>query len=249
MTAQDREIPSQLIEILRSSQRVAVLTGAGISAESGIPTFRQAQSGLWAQYDPAELATHHAFERNPRLVWEWYTWRRNLISKATPNPGHRALVELETLFPEFTLITQNVDGFHRLAGSMNVIELHGNIFRTKCSREGGIVPEWPETTEIPPHCPHCNGLLRPDVVWFGESLPAEALNTAYQAMNSCQVLFSIGTSSLIEPAASLPYVALNNDVTVVEINPLNTPLTPIVNFSLPHAAGEILPRLVSAIAS
>jgi NAD-dependent deacetylase len=249
MVSQDREIPSTLIEILRSSQRIAVLTGAGISAESGIPTFRQAQSGLWAQYDPTELATQDAFERNPRLVWEWYNWRRILISEAAPNPGHRALVEMEALYPEFTLITQNVDGFHRLSGNMNVIELHGNIFRTKCSGGCGIVLEWPETTQIPPHCPHCDGQLRPDVVWFGESLPSEALIAASQAVNSCQVFFSIGTSSLIEPAASLPLIALNSSAILVEINPLDTPLTKWVNFSLPYPAGEILPKLIAAIKS
>ena len=249
MATQHQEFPGEVIEILQSSQRVAVLTGAGISAESGIPTFREAQSGLWARYDPAELATPEAFQRNPRLVWEWYSWRRNLISQSAPNQGHHALVEMETFYPEFSLITQNVDGFHRLSGSQNVIELHGNIFRTKCSLEDELILEWPETEQVPPHCPHCDGHLRPDVVWFGESLPSKALESAFQAVNSCQVFLSIGTSSLVEPAASLPLIALNNGASVIEINPQETPLTPLANFSIQRPAGEVLPQLVTAIKS
>jgi NAD-dependent deacetylase len=247
MSAQEQEIPRALIDILQSSQQVAVLTGAGISAESGVPTFRQAQTGLWAQYDPTELATPAAFERNPRLVWEWYTWRRNLISEADLNPAHHALVEMETYYSKFTLITQNVDGFHRLAGSRNLIELHGDIFRTKCVRENRIIPDWVVTDQLPPRCPQCDSLLRPDVVWFGESLPSEAINTAIQDVNSTQVFFSIGTSTLVEPAASLPFIALNNGATVVEINPQETPLTPLVSYALTYPAGEILPSLMAAI--
>ena len=247
MAAKSHDIPDDLIEFLQSSQRIAVLTGAGISAESGVPTFREAQTGLWAQYDPTELATPTAFERNPRLVWEWYTWRRDLILEAAPNPAHQALVEMETFYSEFTLITQNVDGFHRLAGSQNVIELHGDIFRTKCSRENRIIVEWPETDQVPPHCPQCDGLLRPDVVWFGESLPSTAIDEAFQAVNSCQVFFSVGTSTLVEPSASLPFIALNNGATVGEINPQETPLTPLVSFSLPYPAGEILPQITDTI--
>jgi NAD-dependent deacetylase len=247
MAAQNQEIPGRVIEILQSSQRVAVLTGAGISAQSGIPTFRQAQTGLWAQYDPTELATPEAFQRNPRLVWEWYTWRRDLISEASPNPGHDALVEMETFYPEFTLITQNVDGFHQLAGSQNVIELHGNIFRTKCSGEDRVILEWPMTDQIPPHCPDCDGHLRPDVVWFGERLQSQALESAFQSVNSCQVFLSIGTSSLVEPAASLPFMALNKGTPVIEINPQETPLTPSANYFIQQHAGEVLPPLMAAI--
>lgn len=249
MTPQSREFPSEIIEILKSSQRVAVLTGAGISAESGVPTFRDAQTGLWSRYDPAELATPQAFHQNPKLVWEWYTWRRELISRAHPNPGHYALVEMETLFPEFSLITQNVDGLHRLAGSHAIIELHGDISRTKCSFENQVISIWPETGEIPPHCPHCSELLRPDVVWFGESLPAEPLEAAFMAASSCQVFLSIGTSTLVEPAASLPFIARRNEAAIIEINPQETPLTPLANYTSKHPAGEILPRMVTAIKS
>jgi NAD-dependent deacetylase len=249
MAAQNQEFPGKVLEILQSSQRVAVLTGAGISAESGIPTFREAQSGLWARYDPVELATPEAFQRNPRLVWEWYTWRKDLISQSAPNPGHHALVEMETFYPGFSLITQNVDGFHRLSGSRNVIELHGNIFRTKCSLEDRIILEWPETEQVPPQCPRCDGYLRPDVVWFGESLPSEALDSAFQAVNSCHVFLSIGTSALVEPAASLPILALNNGAFVIEINPQETPLTPMANHSIQGPAGEVLPQLITEIQS
>ena len=245
MTTQGREFPSEIIEILKSSQRVAVLTGAGISAESGVPTFREAQTGLWSRFDPAELATPQAFHQNPKLVWEWYTWRRELISRAQPNPGHYALAEMETIFSDFTLITQNVDGLHRLAGSHATIELHGDISRTKCSFENQIISDWPETDAIPPYCPHCGELLRPDVVWFGESLPTEPLEAAFEAASSCQVFLSIGTSALVEPAASLPFVALRNEAAIIEINPQETPLTPLASYSYHHPAGEALPELVS----
>src|SRR4029434_141578 len=159
------EIPPSLLEILRKADRVAVLTGAGISAESGIPTFRDAQTGLWASFRPEELATREAFEKNPRRVWEWYAHRRDGVQKAEPNDGHRALVEMEKRFSRFTLITQNVDGLHRRAGSRALIELHGNIARSKCFSEEIPVESWKEDREVPPRCPRCGGFLRPDVVW------------------------------------------------------------------------------------
>lgn len=239
-------IPPELIEALRNAQHVAVLTGAGISAESGIPTFRDAQTGLWAQYRPEQLATPEAFMRDPRLVWEWYAWRRELVSRAAPNPGHFALATLQQHVPQVTVITQNVDGFHQQAGSQTVIELHGNITRTKCFDDNTIVDQWPETDEVPPPCPSCNGLLRPDVVWFGESLPVEALTTAYAATTSCDLFFSIGTSALVHPAASLPYEALQRGIRVVEINPDATPLTGDVHYSLRGPSGVVLPDLLAA---
>ncbi|MEM8532370.1 MAG: NAD-dependent deacylase [Chloroflexota bacterium] len=239
-------IPAELIDALRNAQHVAVLTGAGISAESGIPTFRDAQTGLWAQYRPEELATPEAFMRNPRLVWEWYAWRRELVSRAAPNPGHFALATLQQHVPQVTVITQNVDGFHQQAGSQTVIELHGNITRTKCFDDNTIVDQWPETDEVPPQCPSCDGLLRPDVVWFGESLPVEALTTAYSATTSCDLFFSIGTSALVHPAASLPYEALQCGIKVVEINPDATPLTGDVHYSLRGPSGVVLPDLLTA---
>ncbi len=240
----DTDIPAELIEALRSARHVAVLTGAGISAESGVPTFREAQTGLWARYSPEELATRDAFRRQPQLVWEWYEWRRGLVSQARPNPGHLALVELERRVPHFTLITQNVDGLHQRAGSRDVVELHGNIHRTKCYVEETIVDEWPDTGEIPPRCPTCGGPLRPDVVWFGESLPEAALFAAVEASRACDLFLSIGTSALVQPAASLPYEAIRRGVVTVEINPDETPLTPHVSYSLRGPAGRILPALV-----
>ncbi|MDQ4106584.1 MAG: NAD-dependent protein deacylase, partial [Actinomycetota bacterium] len=159
-------LPPQLVEEVRRARSVVALTGSGISAESGIPTFRQAQTGLWARYDPQQLATPEAFMRDPKLVWEWYGWRRKLVGEAEPNPGHRALAELEDRLPDFTLVTQNVDGLHGRSGSRDVIELHGNILRTVCSVERVEVE--PVTSGSPPVCPNCGAPLRPDVVWFGE---------------------------------------------------------------------------------
>lgn len=242
------ETPLELIQVLRSARSAAVLTGAGISAESGIPTFREAQSGLWSRYRPEELATPAAFEKNPRLVWEWYAWRREIVSRALPNPGHLALAEMEDHLPRFTLITQNVDGLHQRAGSGKkaaLIELHGNIQRTKCYKENRVVERWQETPDPPPRCPHCGGPLRPDVVWFGESLPWDALEAAQAAAANCEVFFSIGTSALVEPAASLPLIALRSGACVVEINPQSTPLTRLATYFLPYPAGVVLPALTS----
>lgn len=240
-------IPSELINALRKAQHVAVLTGAGISAESGVPTFREAQTGLWAQYNPQELATPQAFRRDPRLVWEWYAWRRELVNQANPNPGHLALAELEQRVPHFTLITQNVDGLHARAGSQHIIELHGNLNRTKCFENDRMVTKWEESDEVPPRCPRCNGLLRPDVVWFGEMLPSGMLTAALEAVHSCHVFLSIGTSAVVQPAASLPTEALRSGAIAVEINPQRTPLTPYMSFHLAGPAGEVLPALVEAL--
>ena len=238
-------IPVPLVTRLRAAQRVAVLTGAGISAESGVPTFREAQTGLWARYDPTDLATPEAFRRDPRLVWEWYVWRQQLVRAAQPNPGHHALAAMAHHIAGWTLITQNVDGLHRRAGSDPVLELHGNLFRTKCFDENRQVDQWPESEAIPPRCPHCGGLLRPDVVWFGEALPTAALRAAEQAAIGADVFFSIGTSSQVYPAADLPFIALNAGATVVEINPQPTPLSTHATFSLNGAAGVILPDLLT----
>jgi NAD-dependent deacetylase len=242
------EFPASLTAALRSATAIAVLTGAGISAESGVPTFRDAQTGLWSKYDPLELATPEAFRRDPKLVWDWYAWRRAMVAEARPNPGHRALAEMEARVSKFTLITQNVDGLHRQAGSRNVIELHGNIQRTKCFDEDAIVEAWPDTGETPPRCPRCGGLLRPDVVWFGESLPSQALADAVYAAQSCDVFFSIGTSALVQPAASLPHRAIARGRVIVEVNPDPTPLSrevpPEHLYTLRGKAGEILPALV-----
>jgi NAD-dependent deacetylase len=241
------EFSPDLIRLLRAAQHIAVLTGAGVSAESGIPTFRDAQVGLWAQYRPEDLATPEAFERNPRLVWDWYVWRGEIVRGARPNPGHYALADMQQRVSQFSLITQNVDGLHQQAGSTDVIELHGNIMRIKCSQENVVIDQWPESAEAPPRCPRCRAYLRPDVVWFGELLPPAALETAAQAANTCDVFFSIGTSGLVEPAASFARVALQRGAAVVEVNPTITPLTSRATFVLQGASGEILPALVKAV--
>jgi NAD-dependent deacetylase len=241
-------IPAELTTILRTAERVTIMTGAGISAESGVPTFRDAQTGLWAKYDPMELATPNAFRRNPKLVWEWYAWRRELIANTRPNAGHMALAQLEQQIPNLTLITQNIDGLHRAAGSANPIELHGNITRTKCFEDGRIISRWPETTDVPPRCPECGGYLRPDVVWFTETLPPDALSQAIHASQNCDLFFSIGTSALVQPAASLAHEARQSGAALVEINLEPTPLTRYADFALHGPAGTILPALLKNLA-
>jgi NAD-dependent deacetylase len=237
-----------LISILRTAKRVVALTGAGVSAESGVPTFRDSMSGLWAQFKPEELASPDAFMRNPKLVWEWYAWRRKLVSDVKPNPGHHALAELERRVPSFTLITQNVDSLHQRAGSKTVIELHGNISRVKCSAENKVVENWQETSEVPPHCPNCKtGLLRPDVVWFGEMLPERELELSYAACVEAEIFFSIGTSALVHPAAKLPLLAVGTGAKLVEINPTETPLSRDADFLINGPSGKILPELLKAV--
>ncbi|MBI2924577.1 MAG: NAD-dependent deacylase [Verrucomicrobia bacterium] len=239
------EIPSELSAALRRARRVTVLTGAGISAESGVPTFRDAQTGMWANFKPEELATPEAFRRNPKMVWEWYDWRRKLVTQVLPNPGHLALVEMEKRVPQFTLITQNVDGLHQRAGSRRVIELHGNISRTKCFDEEIVVAEWKETGEVPPRCPRCGGMLRPDVVWFGEMLPEATIEAAFAASRNCDLFFSIGTSAVVHPAAALPVEARHQGATVVEINPGETPVSEWAKFILRGPSGQMLPLLIT----
>jgi NAD-dependent deacetylase len=222
---------------------LAVLTGAGISAESGVPTFR-GEEGLWHSYRAEDLATPRAFHRDPRLVWEWYDWRRSLIGQCQPNAAHTVLVEMESRFDEFVLITQNVDGLHRLAGSRSIVELHGNIWGMRCT--GGCRPTWEDRTvplpEIPPRCPDCGALVRPDVVWFGESLPAKALEEAFAAARRCQVMLVVGTSAVVHPAASLPVVGLQAGAYVIEINPQATPLSEHVHETIRKPAAVALPE-------
>jgi len=241
-------IPAELIRRIAAAKRITVLTGAGVSAESGVPTFRDAQTGLWAKYRPEDLATPSAFRRNPRLVWEWYDWRRKLVAEAKPNPAHVALAEMENLFPHFHLVTQNVDGLHQRAGSRNVIELHGNITRTKCFDEDTIISTWAHAGDIPPKCPNCGGLLRPDVVWFEEPMPEAEMELALRASMTCDVFLSIGTSTVVYPAASLPFQALRSGATIVEINPQPTPFTDQAHFVLAGAAGAVLPELLASSA-
>lgn len=239
-----------LLQSLREAAHIVVLTGAGVSAESGIPTFRQAQTGLWAQYDPQELATPAAFRRNHRLVWRWYQWRRELVSDASPNPAHHALAAMEEVATNLTLITQNVDSLHRQAGSHNIVELHGNLTRNKCFDYGHPVTAAeeiaPEDPDDPPRCPHCRSLLRPDVVWFGETLPADAIEAAFAATQECDVFFAIGTSAVVHPAAGLPLLAMERGALTIEVNPDRTSLSPLVDHRFSQPAGELVPALVLA---
>jgi NAD-dependent deacetylase len=239
-------IPQSLAGAIAAARSVAVLTGAGVSAESGVPTFRDAQTGLWAQFDPQKLATPDAFRRNPKLVWDWYAWRRKLVAEAEPNAGHRALAMLEGRVSDFVLITQNVDGLHRRAGSRNVVELHGNIGRVKCSRENTIVEHWTEVGDEVPRCAGCGALLRPDVVWFEESLSPDALQAAEDAARRCQILLVVGTSAEVYPAAALPDYAKSAGATIIEINPNPTPLSDAADYVLRAPAGDVLPALVAA---
>ena len=240
--------PPELLSFLRASTRVAALTGAGVSQESGLRTFRDAQVGIWAQYRPEDLATPEAFERNPRLVWDFYATRREGAGEAQPNAGHLALAGMEKRFVQFTLITQNIDGLHQRAGSRNLIELHGNLRRIRCSRGCGLIDEWDELPEVVPACPKCGSPLRPDVVWFGENLPEDGLQAAIAAANTCQVFFSIGTSGLVQPAASLAFWAKKRGAVLVEINYEPTPLSEHVDYAFHGKSGEILPALLDALA-
>jgi len=241
------EFSSDLVGFLRKISKLTVLTGAGASQESGLRTFRDSQTGLWAQYKPEELASPQAFERNPKLIWDWYAWRREAIKDVRPNAGHYALAELKKRIPQFTLITQNVDGLHRMAGNQNVLELHGNIQRVRCSKCYTFTETWDDDTDSVPRCAECGGLLRPDVVWFGESLPRAQLEAAVEATRTCDVFFSIGTSGVVQPAASLAFAAHNRGAIVVEINAEVTPLTPKADFVLQGKSGEILPELVRVV--
>jgi NAD-dependent deacetylase len=249
------EIPQALIEKLLAAKRITVITGAGVSAESGIPTFRDAQTGLWANYRAEELATPQAFRANPELVWDWYAWRRKLVGDADPNPGHFALAELENWAPAFDLITQNVDGLHQIAGSKNVTELHGNIRKVKgldCQQDRecpsrGEAERYDDATEKPPRCAVCGTYMRPGVVWFGESLSPESIEAAAEAASNCDVFFSVGTSAIVYPAASFIYQALANGAATVEINPQPTPQSEEVHFSLKGGAGSVLPALMQQL--
>lgn len=229
---------------LSAARQVAVLTGAGISAESGVPTFR-GPGGLWREHRPEDLATPEAFAADPRLVWEWYAWRRSRIAPARPNPGHEALAALERRAPGFTLITQNVDGLHALAGSRALLEIHGSLWRTRCLG-CGVVREDRATAlpEIPPRC-SCGGLLRPDVVWFGEPLPEELFARAVAAVEACDLLLVVGTSGVVQPAASFAGSALARGVPVVEINLDPTPLSGHATISIRGRSGVLLPELIS----
>jgi len=237
----------ELLRTLRASleaARIVAFTGAGISAESGIPTFR-GPNGLWRNYSPEKLASPEAFLNDPRLVWEWYDWRRQIIHKAQPNPGHHALVEMERRAREqFTLVTQNVDGLHDRAGSRNVVKLHGDIWQVRCTGCGkGRHDERVPMDPLPPLCP-CGALLRPAVVWFGETLPESAWEQAVEAARRARVFLVIGTSALVYPAAGLVQMARQSGARIAIVNPDPTPADELAEWVLRGPAGDLLPRLL-----
>lgn len=232
---------------LRAAEHVCILTGAGVSAESGIPTFREAQTGVWAQFSPQELATPEAFAKDPERVWGWYGARRATIRSAQPNPAHLALVTLASRVAHTTLITQNVDDLHERAGSTGVVRLHGSIMHARCSAgcPGSLLASGEDGSGVPP-CPSCGALLRPDVVWFGEAMPMKSFEAAREAAVACDVFLSVGTSNIVEPAASLPWIAATHGATVIVVNPTmegqrsGPSILPIEG-----PAGVMLPRLVA----
>lgn len=240
--------------LLADSRRLVVLTGAGISQESGIPTFRDAMTGLWARFEPGQLATPQAFQRDPKLVWDWYVYRRELLAGVAPNPGHGAIAALEALLPQVVVVTQNVDGLHQAAGSTDVITLHGDLRRNKCFASCQGDPTlidiealaW-DTEAGPPTCPHCGAWVRPDVVWFGEMLPEAALRRAFDLSEAADAMLVVGTSGVVQPAARLPFVARRAGAAIIEVNPVASEVTPIARLHLRGPAGVVLPQVIDAM--
>lgn len=240
------------VAAVAAADLVVAATGAGMSKESGIPTFRDAQEGLWARYDPQELASREGFRGNPARVWGWYNYRRGLIAARTPHAGHHALAELERLVPQVVLVTQNIDGLHSRAGSSTVLELHGNINRFKCFEQDHPVqievPLAEADGEVePPKCERCGSPIRPDVVWFGEMLPAGVFEKADALGRACDVMLVVGTSGIVQPAASLPLAARAAGATVIEINTEPSQLTPYMDLFLQGSAGNVLPQLLAGV--
>lgn len=233
----------RLLDALRGSGCLMVVTGAGVSAESGLATFRGPE-GLWEGRDPASLATPEAFHRDPEGVWRFYAWRRQQAAKAEPNPAHLAIAALERGRDDFLLVTQNVDGLHSRAGSRRLVELHGTLWRTRCAREGTESEDTREDVGPLPRCSACGALLRPAVVWFGEALPEEGLHLAARTAQRARLVLVVGTSSLVYPAASIPVVAARSGAWVVEINPERTSLSEIAHERFEGPAGVVLPRLL-----
>lgn len=242
----DNHMIEKAIERLKETKYALVITGAGISAESGIPTFR-GEDGLWKNHRAEDLATPWAFARDPVTVWKWYDWRRGIIGRAEPNPGHLAIKQLEEILPKFLLITQNVDGLHGRTGIRNMIEIHGNLWRVRCERDGrtSMLMDVP-LKEIPPRC-ECGATLRPDVVWFGESMPVEETRKAYNVMNLCDTLIVVGTSGVVHPVASFPQTVKDNGGYVIEVNMEPTPISNTAHISLYGGSGEILPAIVRGL--
>lgn len=251
----DEATDPRIVAALRAAARVVVLTGAGVSAESGIPTFRDKQTGLWERFDASELATPYAFERDPALVWGWYEWRRAAVLEARPNRAHQAIAAMRNLVPRFTLITQNVDDLHERAGSRDVLHLHGELSHPYCEkcRQSYVHPNTPArlrpggTPIEPPRCGACGARIRPGVVWFGESLPAQVWGSALESVEQCEFLISCGSSSLVQPAASLTTLAVDAGATVIQVNPNPTDMDNSVTFNIRRPAGAALPQLIADV--
>ncbi len=242
---------TQASELIRKSPKPLVFTGAGMSKESGIPTFRDALDGLWSKYNPEDLASAEAFQSDPALVWSFYEERRRTLWNCQPNAGHHALAELERKRPGLTIVTQNVDGFHQAAGNTTVYPLHGNILQNRCFHGcAGLyeTPREPTPDGLPPACPTCGKRsLRPDVIWFGEMLDAVLMQKAMDAVEACDLMLIIGTSGLVYPAAGLAEIAMDSWRTVIEINPTRSTFSNRVNLFIPSTAAEALPRIVGAL--
>lgn len=240
------DLPEELVTRLREARSVVVLTGAGMAAESGVATFRETHTGLWARHRPEDLATREAFSRNPRLVWQWYAWRRELVRHAEPHAGHVALAVLERQLPSFAVVTQNVDGLHQRAGSRRVTELYGNLFADRCFREGElVVPEDPHGE--PPSCPRCGGPVRPGVVWFGEDLPEEVVSESNRLLDSCEVLLVVGASGLAWPAAGFAGFARSRGAWIAEINHAPSEISETAHLVVRERAGVALACLAEAL--
>jgi NAD-dependent deacetylase len=243
------EFVQNAAQLLAQASRVACLTGAGVSAESGVPTFREAHTGLWTRFDPMELASQEGFAADPGLVWRWYVERLCMVEDAMPNAGHIALAQLESVLSQFTILTQNVDNLHERAGSQSVVHLHGSIAAFRCSgcRRPYALQAGDRNTTMPPTCPACGAYVRPDVVWFGELLPDEALENAWTKAESCDVMLVVGTSGVVYPAAQLPYLAKRAGSVIIDVNVEANPISEMADLFLQGPSGEVLPRLVKAI--
>lgn len=251
MNEQTQRVIAEVAARLSAARRVAVLTGAGASAESGVATFRDAQTGLWSHFDAQRLASQEGFTDDPGLVWGWYMHRLAMVEVAQPNPGHLALATLAGDVDELTLITQNVDDLHERAGSQHVLHLHGHIGRFHCNECGAAYYLQPEdrVASLPPVCRLCNGYVRPGVVWFGEMLPERVLNAAWRAAEQCDLFLVVGTSGIVYPAAQLPIVARNHGARVIEVNTEPSPLSEVVDYMLLGPSGQILPAILAELRS
>ncbi|MEI7839023.1 MAG: NAD-dependent deacylase [Methylococcaceae bacterium] len=248
-------IPTALIEKIKTAQHLVVLTGAGVSAESGIPTFRDALTGLWENYEAETLASENGFSADPALVWGWYEWRRNTVLQSKPNPAHETIAKLATKIPKFTLITQNVDDLHERAGNVEVLHLHGSLHTPRCfhchapydlSKEITQNHQLKESRIAPSKCVLCGGDIRPGVVWFGEMLPPDVWGNSLEACEHCDLMLVVGTSGLVYPAANLPHIAHKNGATLVQVNLTINSLNGVATYNLHGKAGDILPKLYDA---